>query len=285
MTAQDELELALQHIATLEGEVAQLRSEVEENTAAAELRTLLAQLGAVGILGAPDEHDEILEHIVQTAMHVLGAQAGSLFLADESSGELVFEVAMGEHAAPLRGQHIPLGQGIAGWVAVSGQAISVADVQQDPLWADEIARTLGYAPRSMLAMPLYLRDHVIGVLQLLDKNGGQPFSASDIATLGMFAQQAAITIEHSRSMLSLTALFRMLLTDQDQQGDLATKMTAFVASTEASAEYHDILRLARLLGMMAHHSDASRRMCIQIAEAVVNYLHPEQHSGELHHRQ
>ena len=282
MTAQDELGPALQHIATLEGEVAQLRAEVEENTAAAELRTLLAQLGAVGVLGASEEHDEILEHIVQTAMHVLGAQAGSLFLTDESSGELVFEVAMGEHAAPLRGQHIPLGQGIAGWVAVSGQAISVADVQQDPLWADEIARTLGYAPRSMLAMPLYLRDHVIGVLQLLDKNGGQPFSASDIATLGMFAQQAAVTIEHSRSMFSLSALFRMLLTDQDQEGTLATKMTAFVASTEASAEYHDILRLARLLGMIAHHSDSSRRLCIQVAEAIVNYLHPEVHSGESH---
>jgi hypothetical protein len=77
----------------------------------------------------------------------------------------------------------------------------------------------------------------------------------------------------------------MLLTDQDQEGTLATKMAAFVASTEASAEYHDILRLARLLGMIAHHSDASRRLSIQIAEAIVNYLHPEGHSGELHHRQ
>src|SRR5712692_9767034 len=174
MTAQDELALALQHITALEGEITQLHAEVEENTAAAELRTLLAQLGAVSILGASDEHSDVLELIVKTAMHVLQAQAGYLYLADESSGELVFEVAMGDYAAPLRGQHIARGQGIAGWVAVSGQAISVADVQQDPLWADEIARTVGYAPRSMLAMPLYLRDNVIGVLQLLDKNGGQP---------------------------------------------------------------------------------------------------------------
>ncbi len=283
MTAQDELELALKHITELEGEIAQLRAEVGDNTAAAELRTLLAQLGAVGILGASDEYSDILEHIVKTAMHVLGAQAGSLYLLDEKSGELVFEVAMGERAVlPLRGQHLPLGQGIAGWVAVSGQAISVADVQQDPFCAEELARTVGYVPRSMLAMPLYLHDNVIGVLQLLDKDGGQPFSAADIATLGMFAQQAAITIEHSRGMWSLSALFRMLLTDQDQEGTLVTKMTAFVASTEASAEYRDILRLARLLGMIAHHSDASRRMCIKIAEAIVNYLHPEGHAGEPH---
>ncbi len=282
MTAQDELELAKEHITRLEGEIAELQAEVAENTAAAELRTLLAQLGAVAVLGAPDEHNEILEHIVETAMHVLRAQAGSLYLLDEESGELVFEVAIGEYAAPLRGHRLPLGQGIAGWVAVSGQALSVSDVRQDPLWVDDIARSVGYVPRTMLAMPLYLRDNVIGVLQLLDKDGGEPFSAGDIATLGMFAQQAAITIEHSRSMYSLSALFRMLLTDQDQHGDLVTKMAIFVASTEASAEYHDILKLAKLLGWIAHHSDSSRQMCIQIAEAIVNYLHPEVSSGDSH---
>ena len=282
MTAQDELELAKEHIATLEGEITRLQAELADNHAASELRTLLAQLGAVGALGAPDEHNEILEHIVQTAMHVLQAQAGSLYLVDENAGDLVFEVAMGENAAPLRGQRLPLGQGIAGWVAVSGQALSVSDVQQDPLWADDVARSVGYVPRTMLAMPLYLRDNVIGVLQLLDKNGGEPFSAADIATLSMFAQQAAITIEHSRSMYSLSALFRMLLTDQDQQGDLMTKMAAFAASTEATAEYHDIVKLARLLGWIAHHSDSSRRLAIQIAEAIVNYLHPEDSSSGSH---
>ena len=280
MTAKDELALALEHIAELEGQVAQLSAR---NTAAAELRTRLAQMGAAGALVASDEHSDILEQIVRTAMHVLRAQAGSLYTLDESSGELVFEVALGEHAAPLRGHRLPLGQGIAGWCAVSGQAFAIADVQQDPLWSEEIGRTVGYLPHTMLAIPLLLRDNVIGVLQLLDKEGGEPFSAGDIATLGLFAQQAAVTIEHSHSMSSLSALFRTLLTDQDQQGDLATQMAAFVADTEGSAEYRDIIKLARLLGMMAHHSDASRRMCIQIAEAVVTYLHPEQHAGEWHH--
>ncbi len=281
MTAKDELALALEHIAELEGQIAQLRAQVEDNTAAAELRERLAQLGAASILGASDEHDVIIEQIVRTAMHVLHARAGSLYLVDESAGELVFEVALGERAAPLRGQRFPLGQGIAGWVAVSGQALAVADVQQDPQWAGEIARTVGYLPHTMLAMPLQAHDSVIGVLQVLDAENGEPFSPGDIATLGMFAQQAAVTIEHSRCLSSLSALFRALLTDQDQQGDMATKMAAFVADTEASAQYHDILKLARLLGMIAHHSDASRRMCIEIAQAIVNYLRPY----DLHHHE
>lgn len=281
MTAKDELALALEHIAELEGQIAQLRAQVEDNTAAAELREHLAQLGAASILGASDEYNVILEQIVRTALHVLHARAGSLYLVDESAGELVFEVALGERAAPLRGQRFPLGQGIAGWVAVSGQALAVADVQQDPQWAGEIARTVGYLPHTMLAMPLQAHDSVIGVLQVLDAENGEPFSPGDIATLGMFAQQAAVTIEHSRCMSSLSELFRALLTDQDQQGDVATKMAAFVANTEASAQYHDILKLARLLGMIAHHSDASRRMCIEIAQAIVNYLRPY----DLHHHE
>src|SRR6266571_4239314 len=280
MTTKDELEAARQRIAALEGEVAQLRAKSEDDRAAAELHARLAQLGAASVLGAPAEHTELLELIVQTAMHVLRARAGSLYLLDEGTGELVFEVALGERAAPLRGQRFPLGQGVAGWVAASGQALAVADVQQDPLWAKEIGHTVGYAPRTMLAMPLLLRDSVTGVLQLLDKDGGDPFSAGDMATLGLFTQQAAVAIAQSRRMSSLSALLRTLLADQDQQGNLAVQTAAFVADTEESVAYQDILKLARLLGEIARQSDAGRRLSLQVVEAIVTYLHAQPHYGE-----
>src|SRR6266581_2463038 len=269
MATKEELEAARQRITALEDEMAQLRASIEKDSAAAELRARLAQLGAASVLGAPAEHAQLLEQIVQTAMHVLRAHAGSLYLVDESSGELVFEVALGERAAPLRGQRFPLGQGVAGWVAASGQALAVADVQQDPLWAKEIGHTVGYAPRTMLAMPLLLRDSVTGVLQLLDKDGGDPFSAGDMATLGLFTQQAAVAIAQSRRMFSLSALLQTLLTDQ--QGELAAQAAAFVAGTEESAEYQDILKLARLLGEIARQSDAGRRLSLQVTEAIVTY--------------
>jgi GAF domain-containing protein len=278
MTTKEELEAARQRIAALENEVAQLHARIEKDSAAAELRARLAQLGAASVLGAPAEHAQLLEQIVQTAMHVLRARAGSLYLVDESSGELVFEVALGERAAPLRGQRFPLGQGVAGWVAASGQALAVADVQQDPQWAKEIGRTVGYAPRTMLAIPLLLRDSVIGVLQLLDKDGGDPFSAGDMATLGLFAQQAAVAIAQSRRMFSLSLLLQTLLTDQ--QGDLAAQAAAFVADTEESAEYQDILKLARLLGEIARQGDSARRLSLQVTEAIVTYLRTQPHFGE-----
>jgi GAF domain-containing protein len=280
MTTKDELEAARRRIAMLEGEVAQLRARTQNDGAAAELRARLAQLGAAGILGAPTEHLELLEQIVQTAKHVLRTHAGTLYLVDENTEELVFEVALGERGDMLRGTRFPIGQGIAGWVAASGQVLAIADVQQDPQWAQGIGQRLGYAPKTMLAMPLLLHDNVIGVLQLMDKDDGTPFSAADMATLGLFAQQAAVAIAQSRRMLSLSALMQALLKDQDQQGDLAMQARTFVADTEESAEYQDILKLARLLGEIARQSDAARRLSLQIVEAIVNYLHAQPHFSE-----
>lgn len=280
MTTKDELEAAQRRIAMLEGEVAQLRARTRNDGAAAELRARLAQLGVAGILGAPTEHLELLEQIVQTAKHVLRTHAGTLYLVDENSEELVFEVALGERGDMLRGTRFPIGQGIAGWVAASGQALAIADVQQDPQWTQGIGQRLGYAPKTMLAMPLLLHDNVIGVLQLMDKDDGTPFSAADMATLGLFAQQAAVAIAQSRRILSLSTLMQALLKDQDQQGDLAMQARAFVADTEESTEYQDILKLARLLGEIARQSDAARRLSLQIAESIVNYLHAQPHFSE-----
>jgi GAF domain-containing protein len=259
-------------ITELEAEVARLRAAAEDGRFVAELRARLAQAGAAGTLSAPTEYPELLGQIVETAMHVLGARAGSLYLIDEGSEELIFEVALGERAETLRGRRIPLGQGMAGWVAATGQAIAVADVQNDPRWAQEVGRAVGYAPTTMLAMPLLLRDRVTGVLQLLDKHGGQPFDAADMATLGLFARQAAVAIEQSRTVHSLSALLRSAITSLGQDTDFASQAAAFVAHTEESPEYADTMRLAALLGEIARSGDAGRRLALDISGAVTTYL-------------
>jgi Nif-specific regulatory protein len=280
MTAKDELEAARRRIAVLEGELAQLRTRVQNNEAALELRSQLAQLGAASVLGAPTEHIQLLEQIVQTAKHVLRAYGGTLYLVDEHTEELVFVVALGERGSQLQGTRFPVGQGIAGWVAASGQAIAIADVQQDPQWTQGIGQSLGYAPKTMLAIPLLLRDNIIGVLQLMDKDDGSPFSAGDMATLGLFAQQAAIAIAQSRSLLSLSSLLRSLLTDGNHQEKLTMQAAAFVADIEESAEYRDTLQLAKLLGEIARQSDPARRLSLQVVEAIVTYLHAQPHVEE-----
>lgn len=273
---------ARQRVAALEAEVARLRARLDDETAVAELRARLAQVGAVSVLRAPTRHTALLEQIVATAMHVLHAHAGSLYLLDEEGDELLFEVALGERATPLRGQRVPLGQGIAGWVAATGQAIAVADVGQDPRWAQEVGRTVGYIPRTMLALPLLLEERVTGVLQLLDKDGGEPFSAADLTTLGLFAGQAAVAIAQSQTMRTLSGLLRLLLTDTGEPGDgeLSARVAAFAERTEESAEYRDTLRLAELLSEIARRGDAGRRLGLEVAGAIADYLRAQPRFGE-----
>lgn len=269
MPHEDERSAMQQRIAELEQEVARLR---QQSQAANDLQARLVQVKTASILGMPGEHSALLEQIVATAMHVIGARAGSLYLLDEETDDLVFEVALGEGSPPLRGVHLPLGQGVAGWVAATGQVIAIADVQQDPRWAQDVAKAAGYQPKSMLVMPLILRDETIGVLQLLDKNGGEPFSANDIATLGLFANQAAIAIAQSGTVRSLKAMMRSLLIGTDGSGDLSREAAAVVAGIEEQASFKDIVRLATYLGELVRYDDASRRLGLTIAGAIVDYV-------------
>lgn len=279
MTNESGLEAAQRRIAELEAENARLRSQAEDAAFVGELRARLAQVGATASLSAPTEHSALLEQIVQAAMHVLNARAGSLYLVEEESEQLVWEVALGERAAALVGRRIPLGQGVAGWVAATGQAIAVADVQQDPRWAQDVGRAVGYAPKTMLAMPLLLRDRVTGVLQLLDRDGGNPFSPADMATLGRFANQAAVAIEQSRAVRSLAALMRAAIADLDQEGSLSERAVAFAERTEDSADYREIVELAGLLGEIARRGDSGRRLSLDVTGAIVTYLRTQRRYG------
>lgn len=272
MAEADDLHSAQRRIAELESEVQRLQRRVDDERTLEEVRARLAQVSAAGRLNAPTEHRELLEQIVQTAMHVLDARAGSLYLIDEEHNELIFEVAQGERAAPLVNQRIPLGQGLAGFVAATGQSIAVADVQKDPRWAGHVAQAVGYSPKSMLAMPLILRERVTGVLQLLDKSGGQPFSAGDMATLTLFAQQAAVAIALSRTLRSLSTLLTSLLSAADGDDALAQRAASLAANAEESAEYRDTMELAGMLGEIARRGDAGRRLALGITRQVTEYL-------------
>ena len=282
MTSENEMQAVRGRVSELEAEVARLQAEAEGAQFASELRARLAVVGAASTLAPPTGHTELLEQLVQTAMHVLRARAGSLYLVDEEKEELVFEVALGERAGMLRGQRLPLGQGIAGWVAASGQAIALSDVQRDPRWAQNIGQAVGYAPQTMLAVPLLLRGRVTGVLQLLDKDGGQPFSAEDMGTLGLFANQAAVAIDLSRTLGSLSVLLRTAITDLDQQrdlGELAEQAAVFADHTEESRDYRDTMHLAGLLGEIVRQGDAGRRLSLEVVGAIARYLRSQPRIG------
>jgi transcriptional regulator with GAF, ATPase, and Fis domain len=278
----DELVTARAQIQGLEAELAVLRSQAQDVALVRELRAGLTHAAVMARLGAPTDHSSLLRQTVDTAINVLNAGAGSLYVVDTTTDELVFQVALPAQAQNLVGRRLPLGHGLAGWVAATGQAIAVADVQQDPRWAADVASGAGYAPKTMVAAPLHIGDRVIGVIQVLDKAGGLPFGAGDLQVLGLFANQGAIVIEQSQRLQSLGRLLHAALASllgTEPQAPLASAADDFIGRLEQDKEYTETMEIAGRLAEIAHHDDAGRRLCLDLVAALAAYLNRRSRYG------
>ena len=133
---------------------------------------------------------------------VMGAERCSIMLIDEPSHALVLET-QDPHDGETREFHIPIDRGIAGWVATNGIGQIVNDVEQDPRWFDGVARDMDFVTRSILCAPMRQGDQVVGVMQVLNKQSGEPFTDQDLRLLTTLATQAAVAVENARLVRSL----------------------------------------------------------------------------------
>jgi GAF domain-containing protein len=268
-----ELLHARETVARQAAEIETLRLQVSNNRVAEELRESLRLVATAGAISAPVTHAELLELIVGTAAQVINADAASLFLVDVANQELVFEVALGQKAEAAKQLRLPLGRGIAGLVAVTGEPIAASNVQDDPRHAADIARIIGYQPRSILCVPLISNEDVIGVLELMDKHGGASFSPSDIAVLTLFANQAAVAIEQSQAQRGLTGLLTSLTKKFDDNTEPGSaRIQQFAAEIEGDSDFAATLELARLLREIAQSGDLERRLCHVVVRGLADYI-------------
>jgi GAF domain-containing protein len=150
---------------------------------------------AGGVLSGEELNRALLQSVVETARAIFSARAASIFLLDESTGELVFEAVAGEGGEELLGRRFPADTGIAGWVLATRQPLVVDDVADDPRFARDAAESTGYVPKGLMSVPLLHDEHALGVLSVLDRAQDTPFTLAEMDLLGRFANQAAIALE------------------------------------------------------------------------------------------
>ena len=173
------------------------------------MRSLARTAADLGPALVPAGHDELLRSITSAAKDLFNAAACSLALLDEAEEELIFHVATGVGSEDVIGMHVPVGQGIAGWVVTSGQPIAIADVRKDTRFASDVAQSTGYVPTSILAMPLETDRQMLGVIEVLDRSSDGRDDRRDLELLSIFATQASLAIENSRVFSQLgRALFQ-----------------------------------------------------------------------------
>ncbi|MBI4826257.1 MAG: sensor domain-containing diguanylate cyclase [Nitrospirae bacterium] len=142
---------------------------------------------------------------IESAIRLLGVEAGSLLLLDHNAGELFFEVAVGEKCDEINSVRLKKHLGIAGWVAEHSEPVLIHDVSSDMRFYNGIDEISGFKTRSMVCVPVRDKDKIIGVLQLINKIDGN-FDIDDVMILQTFANQVAIAIQNA-------ALYQEAVTD------------------------------------------------------------------------
>ena len=145
------------------------------------------------------ELEPLLQNILENAVNILNCEAGSLFLVDEQTDDLVFKVTVGPpSSAELIGQHVPAGSGIVGRAAQAREPVVENQAQTSPVHFASTDQQTGFTSKSLLAVPLLYKDRVIGVIEVINRKDGLPFVEDDKTLLSAFAGQAAVGIENAR---------------------------------------------------------------------------------------
>jgi GAF domain-containing protein len=155
---------------------------------------------------------------------------------------------------------------------MTGEPIAVSDVRRDPRFARDFAQATGYVPKSIMAVPLIVREDVEGVLEVLDKASAASFDLDDMDLLALFARPAAVAVEQARMVegigrLLVSELGR--LADERHQEDLARSAQTVLASGGETAD--QTLELARLVHRLSRRGERARRLALDVLASVERY--------------
>ncbi|OGU55214.1 MAG: hypothetical protein A2V66_00695 [Ignavibacteria bacterium RBG_13_36_8] len=155
---------------------------------------LLMIIKAAELINSNVRLDEVLKNIVDVAINLTKADRGTLYLVDKDKNELWSLVAVGTEIKEIR---LRMGEGLAGYVAQSGETINIKDARKDSRFKSDFDRSSGYVTRSMICFPIKNNDNeIVGVLQLLNSRNGE-FSTRDENFLKALSIHSAIAIHNA----------------------------------------------------------------------------------------
>lgn len=170
------------------------RMTIDSPERRAQLNTLM-ELSA--LINSSLDVAEIRKRTIGAAVRLVDAETGSLLFLDDETGDLYFDVALGEKGESIKTIRLKRGQGIAGWVAEHQEPVIINDVQNDPRFFKDADKKSEFETRAMVCLPVRLKDKLVGVLQAINKRHGQ-FEREDMELLTALSNQVAVAIENAR---------------------------------------------------------------------------------------
>lgn len=162
-----------------------------------QLEAMVALAESARVVTASLDMEDVLDRILEQTIRTLDVEAASLALLDQKTGELEFKVASGGKGESIVGFRLEPGQGIAGWVAQSGQAIAVEDAQEDPRFFAGGDERTGLRTRAVACAPIFVKEILIGVLEATNPNR-QAFGQEQVELITGIAGLAGTAIAHAQ---------------------------------------------------------------------------------------
>ncbi len=196
---------------------------------------------------------ELLGRILEVAKSQSDAERGTLFLVDEKSAEIWSLIAHGLEKEEIR---LPLGKGIAGHVAQTGDVVNIPDAYADPRFNPEVDKRTGYHTRNILCLPVRNKaGKIIAALQLLNKKAGT-FTSDDVEFLLTLSGHMALALENAQlhqQLLDKERMEKELALARGIQRSLLPETTPFVEGFDIAllnepcyavgGDYYDFLSL------------------------------------------
>ncbi len=213
-------------------QVSRQATSVEE-----ERHQLLALADTTQAVNSSLELDEVLRLVMDTIVHLTGAERGFLMLRDPQ-GEMVIRVARNWEQESINPNEFAISRTIIQRVIDSGEAVLTTNAQEDPRFGGQES-IVAYNLRSILCVPLKVRGELIGVLYADNRIRSGIFNEAERDLLGVFANQAAIAIENAR----LFASIRRTLDEVTELKNLMDNVFASIASGVLTANVQDQITL------------------------------------------
>ena len=223
------------------------REENDRQDASVRLNELSALFQVSTTLQLQLRSDVILEIIVRRVVSTLKAQQASIMILEPENGDLVTRASYGLEAEFSRGARKKIGEGIAGWVALRREALSLGEKAP----SDELGRHYKDNRKitSALSLPLAIGERVIGVLNVNRINHTEPFGEHHLEVLRVFAEHIAAVIDRAEVMERMGRRTRELEADNEKLTDLNRMKDVFLgtASHELKTPLTSVIAYAELL--------------------------------------
>jgi signal transduction histidine kinase len=218
------------------------------------------------------ELPKLLNQILENAVEITNCEAGTLFLVDEDTDEIIFKVVTGPVADDLVGERLPPGTGQVGQAILSREAAIINDVSATKTWSQQTDEKTGFETKDMLLVPMIAQDEVIGVIEVINRRDGFPFTMDDQSLLTAFSSQAAVALVNAR-----------LYTRTDEKlasrVDELSVMQRIDRELNASLDIHRAMRITLEWAMRQSGADAG--LVGSVEEEGVNIMAEQGYDGEL----